>query len=280
MKILNQVIKYALSQHQGKQKYQPTFQYLYRMGLSGMNIGGGWDIDESGELAALEQVRSLFSHKSDLVLFDVGANKGDYSALLKELFQENAIIHAFEPSKHTFEMLQEKVGKQAKVFLHQKALGESAAQLTLFYPEKGAGLASLYDRKLDHFGIETKEAELVEVMSLNGFCQENGISEIDFLKLDVEGHELAVLKGAKQMLEAGKIHVIQFEFGGCNIDSRTFFQDFYYLLSPSYHIYRIVKDGLFPIQEYSEDLEVFKTTNYLCISKAIDADKKRTILPK
>lgn len=274
MKILNQILKYALSQHQGKLKYQATFQYLYRLGLSGMNIGGGWNIDQSGEFVALEHVKSLFSNKDHLMLFDVGANKGGYSTMLKKLFQKKATIHAFEPSKHTFEMLQEKVGGQDQVFLHQKALGESAAQLTLFYPEKGAGLASLYDRKLDHFGIETKEGEQVEVMSLNGFCQENEITEIDFLKLDVEGHELAVLKGAKQMLDAGKIHVIQFEFGGCNIDSRTFFQDFYYLLSPSFRLYRIAKDGLFPIKEYSEDLEVFMTTNYLCISKAKEVDQK------
>lgn len=97
------------------------------------------------------------------------------------------------------------------------------------------------------------------------------------MKLDVEGHELAVLKGGKQMLDDGKIHVIQFEFGGCNIDSRTYFQDFFYLLSPGFRIYRIVKDGLFPIEEYSEDLEVFKTTNYLCISKKIVADQIKKI---
>lgn len=275
MKVLNLILKYALSKHQGKLKYQTTFQYLYRLGLSGMNMGGGWNIDESGELVALEHVKSIFSNRGDLVLFDVGANRGDYSVLLKKLFQENATIHAFEPSKHTFEMLQEKVGNQDRVFLHQKALGESLARLTLFYPVKGAGLASLYDRKLDHFGIETKVAEQVTVVTLDGFCQEKEIMKIDFLKLDVEGHELSVLKGAKQMLDAGKIHAIQFEFGGCNIDSRTFFQDFYYLLSPSFWIYRIVKDGLFPIQEYSEDLEVFKTSNYLCISKAIAADQKK-----
>ncbi|SEG43981.1 FkbM family methyltransferase [Algoriphagus boritolerans] len=273
MKILNRILKYALSRHQGKLKYQTTFQYLYHLGLSGMNMGGGWDIEDSGEGIAIEHVKSLFSRKNHLMLFDVGANKGDYSTMLKKLFQEKATIHAFEPSKHTFVMLQKKVGNQDRVFLHQKALGETAAQLTLYYPEKGAGLASLYDRKLDHFGIETKEAEQVAVVTLDSFCQENGISEIDFLKLDVEGHELAVLKGGKQMLDDGKIHVIQFEFGGCNIDSRTYFQDFFYLLSPGFRIYRIVKDGLFPIEEYSEDLEVFKTTNYLCISKKIVADQ-------
>lgn len=272
MKILHRILKYALSPHKGKLKYQVTFQYLYRLCLSGMNIGGGYNIEESGEVVALEHVKSLFLNKDYLMLFDVGANKGKYSTLLKKLFQEKATIHAFEPSSTTFGMLKENFGNQDQVFLYQKALGESAAQLTLFYPEIGSGLASLYDRNLDHFGIETKDVEQVEVMTLDSFCHEKEITEIDFLKLDVEGHELAVLKGANQMLEAGMINAIQFEFGGCNIDSKTFFQDFYYLLSPSFRIYRIVKDGLLPIEEYSEDLEVFKTTNYLCISKKIEGE--------
>jgi len=80
--------------------------------------------------------------------------------------------------------------------------------------------------------------------------------------LDVEGHEYAVLQGAKELIERNKIQFIQFEFGGCNIDSRVFFQDFFYFLSPKYKIFRVLKDGLYPINEYSENLEVFSVTNY------------------
>ena len=50
---------------------------------------------------------------------------------------------------------------------------------------------------------------------------------IDLLKLDVEGNELLALKGLSDSIEY--IKIIQFEFGGSNIDSRTYFQDFYYL---------------------------------------------------
>ena len=52
--------------------------------------------------------------------------------------------------------------------------------------------------------------------------------EIDIMKLDVEGHELDVLEGSRKTINS--IKLIQFEFGGCNIDSKTFFQDFYYFL--------------------------------------------------
>jgi hypothetical protein len=81
--------------------------------------------------------------------------------------------------------------------------------------------------------------------------------------MDVEGNELNILNGAKRMIENDSIDFIQFEFGGCNIDSRTFFQDFFYLLKERYRIYRILKNGLYPIDSYSEKYEIFITTNYL-----------------
>jgi hypothetical protein len=71
------------------------------------------------------------------------------------------------------------------------------------------------------------------------------------------------LNGANQMLQLGKIDFIQFEFGGCNIDSRTFFRDFYHLLNEKYKIYRILKNDLIEINQYSEMNEIFITTNYL-----------------
>jgi hypothetical protein len=83
------------------------------------------------------------------------------------------------------------------------------------------------------------------------------------LKLDIEGHELNAIKGAKQMIADKKVDFIQFEFGGCNIDSRTYFQDFYYLLKDKYRIYRILRDGIFEIEQYKETSEIFITVNYL-----------------
>lgn len=71
------------------------------------------------------------------------------------------------------------------------------------------------------------------------------------------------MEGAKQSLAAGKIDYIQFEFGGCNVDSKTYFQNFWYLLKDKYNFYRIVRDGLHPITEYNENREIFKSINYL-----------------
>ena len=69
------------------------------------------------------------------------------------------------------------------------------------------------------------------------------------------------------MINDKRIDAIQFEFGGCNIDSRTFFQDFFYLLKDHYKIYRVLKDGLLEMPIYKETYEIFITINYLAIKK-------------
>ena len=97
---------------------------------------------------------------------------------------------------------------------------------------------------------------------MDDFCEEESIDNIRFLKLDVEGHELDVLKGAERMRGEGRISSIQWEFGGCNIDSRTYFRDFFYLLNDQYRIFRVVKDGIYPVTGYWESLEIFETVNY------------------
>jgi FkbM family methyltransferase len=141
-------------------------------------------------------------------------------------------------------------------------LSDKMERQNLYSDSLSSGLASVYNRRLDHYNIEIDKTEEINLTTIDSFCVSNGIENIDFLKIDVEGHELNVLQGAKRMIENEKIRFIQFEFGGCNIDSRTFFQDFFYLLNDKYKIYRVFRNGLIPIVRYSETNEIFLTVNY------------------
>ena len=90
---------------------------------------------------------------------------------------------------------------------------------------------------------------------------------IDYVKIDVEGHELDVLEGFGQLILKTKL--IQFEFGGCNIDTRTYFKDFwYFFLERNFIIYRITPRGLLRIPIYKEKYEFFQTTNYIALNRA------------
>ena len=86
--------------------------------------------------------------------------------------------------------------------------------------------------------------------------------------MDVEGHELNVLYGFGDLIYKTKL--IQFEFGGCNIDTRTFFQYYwYFFLDKNFIIYRITPRGCKLIRNYSEDDEYFNgPTNYIAINKS------------
>ena len=88
------------------------------------------------------------------------------------------------------------------------------------------------------------------------------------MKIDVEGNEFKALLGAKEMLNKKSVGAIQIEFGGTNIDSRTYFRDFWNLLHDDYKVYRILKNGLYEIEKYDEHLEIFTCTNYLFILKS------------
>ena len=177
-------------------------------------------------------------------------------------FGKNVIIHSFEPSLETFEKLKLNIGDKDGIHIQNIGLGENETTMTLFSNKSTSTIASLYNRNLDHINVNMKALEIVTIKTIDNYCQENCIDKIDFLKIDVEGHELSVLKGAKKMILEGNIEAIQFEFGGCNLDSRTFFKDFFLMLNTNYKLYRIVQNGLYPIKNYKEIYEVFYTVNF------------------
>jgi FkbM family methyltransferase len=227
--------------------------------IKGMNICGSEYPNENGERNAAEYVSKKIC--DDAVIFDCGANVGIWSIMAREVFGEKRKIYAFEPNSKTYEVLLENV--QGKGIIPVRcAVSSKEGTEPIFSNGDLSGLTSLYHRRLNHFGIDMNFIGTVQTITIDEYCRNESIKTIDFLKLDIEGHEYNALSGASNMF--GEIRFIQFEFGGCNIDSRTYFQDFWYLLKNKYKIYRIVKDGLFEIKEYKEYYELFMMTNFLC----------------
>lgn len=207
-----------------------------------------------------------FTKDSPRLAVDIGANVGNYTdALLQEF--SNISIHAFEPSKATFVELSARFGNDQRIHLSNFALGNVSETRQLFSDSNLSGLASLTRRRLDHFHMEMKHEESVKVRPFVEYWKNELESQyIDIVKIDVEGHELDVLNGFHEALE--HCRVIQFEFGGCNIDTRTYFQDFwYFFVSRNFEIYRITPLGPSQIHEYSESDEIFQTTNFIAVNR-------------
>ena len=196
---------------------------------------------------------------------DVGGNKGKYSEGLKKTFPNSKII-IFEPQHKCFELLQEKFRDQDNVQLIPKALSNFDGKSIIYSDKQGSGLASLTKRNLEHVNVNFETTENVEVTNFFKFWKENLNSiDIDVVKIDVEGHEMDVLLGMGEAIE--KIKIIQFEFGGCNIDTRTYFIDYFeFFKKHKFNLFRISPIGLIGINAYSEFDEFFSTTNFIAVS--------------
>jgi FkbM family methyltransferase len=248
--------------------FQRALQFIVKGSQYLQGISAGSVVGSSGERAVL--VRLAAKRKNRYCVFDVGANQGQFAnQVLSVLGVDNVDLHCFEPSPSTFQILNDAMQPYPGLHLNNEALGKEVGHAALYSNEVGSGLASLTRRRLDHFGIDFSRVEDVLVSTLDNYCATRGIEHIDLLKIDVEGHELDVLFGAESMFKANAIDMVTFEFGGCNIDTRTFFQDFFYFFSEkNMAIYRITPSGyLMRIEKYSEICEQFRTTNFVAVKQ-------------
>jgi len=255
----------------GRKIFQTFFRKLHTLSLVGMNYSRASRHGHNGEKNVLRSLRDQLDGSEELVLFDVGANVGAYSEDVLEVFKNRRFrLFSFEPSKATFKILAEQFTNQPQVHLANIGLSDREGEIVLYSDDELSPLSSVYPRNLEHVDIHFSQTQTIQVSTLDKFCLENDIDQIDFMKLDVEGHEMAVFEGAKDMIARQAIKFVQFEFGGCNIDSRTFFRDFFLLLNPKFKLYRVVTDGLVEIATYSEKLEVFQSINFLAVHRSLD----------
>lgn len=196
---------------------------------------------------------------------DVGGNVGNYTAAIRQAHAD-AEVHMFEPSQTNIDALSARFGGDDQVTVQPFALASSAMEATLFSDKPGSGLGSLTKRRLDHRDKDFDISESVQTMVFDTYWKDVLQSRpIDLFKLDIEGHELDALNGSVEALK--QTRVVQFEFGGCNIDTRTFFQDFWYFFKErNFGLYRITPGGAVQIDKYHERDEFFSTTNYLALA--------------
>lgn len=196
------------------------------------------------------------------VIFDVGANVGQAAFQLREMFPKSC-IYSFEPITTVFEELKKNFQRDVNFFPYKLALGAQKKWVDVFLQSK-----TRYHSLSEGLNIPDPETqnrkECVEVVTLNDFCKEHNIEQIDFLKIDAEGFDLEVLKGSKALLEHKKIRCIFIEVGfNPDLDPRytsffevnEFLKPYGYRLRSIYHqstnerSYLAYADALFCLKE-------------------------------
>jgi len=210
-----------------------------------------------------------FARLASPTVFDVGANVGQYSARLMELCP-TARIWAFEPHPGTFKRLAEVAQRSKGVTAVNAGLGDLAGTADLFdyaslVDGAGSAHASLNRRVIEDLHQSTATSVVVDIRTIDEVISTEKVEQVNLLKIDAEGHELSVLKGAASAISSRMIDVVQFEFNEMNVISHVFLKDFYDAL-PGYAFYRMVVDGLAPLGRYqARTHELFFLHNVVAI---------------
>ena len=228
--------------------------------------------DVSGEKFLREVILKRFFSENSIhqpVIFDVGANTGEYACNLKQNFPD-AKIYAFEPNPHAFLRLQESA-KPLSITCENIGFGDKEQELDIYFSpdEKDTQHASLNKKVLTDIHSQEVESAKVHISVLSTFCREHNIEKINFLKIDTEGFEYMVLKGAEDLLNDSVIDIISFEFNEMNIYTGVFLKYFYDIL-PEYNLYRLDSNSLININTYKTKNEIFKFQNIVAFNKKLN----------
>jgi FkbM family methyltransferase len=207
--------------------------------LSGMGIGN-YDPSMIDERRFLRRFSKALP--SAPIVFDVGANHGQYAVMVLEEIPD-ARVYSFEPNPQAFAKLIDAI-KSPHFQAINTAVGSRPGAATMFdYAHaQGSEHASLVRGVIEKVHQGQTQEIAVDVVTLDGAMAEYGVERIDLLKVDVEGFEAEVLRGAIGALAEHRIGAVQFEFNEMNIVSKHFLADFEALL-PGYRLHRLLRNG-------------------------------------
>lgn len=229
------------------------------------------EFSSNGEKKFIEKLFYFFQKSGEIIIFDIGANIGEYSQMLLDYTAKaniNSSLHVFEPTNECFKILESKFGTMPKIFINKQALSDAEGEVEIFYDKEKSGLASLYKRNL-HYAIEMSQSEVISTICAENYIESHQIKHINFLKIDIEGHELKALQGFGKYLNDEFIDFIQFEYGGANLDSHSSLMELYDLLEKKgFVLAKIMPKGL-DIRNYKPYMENFYYSNYVAISNKV-----------
>ena len=202
------------------------------------------------------------------VVFDVGAH---HSLLSKAVLSHATDIdlHIFEASKKSYAEVVAQLGDRATI--NHSAASHTNGQIVFNTYQDDDRLSSVYRRT----SVEEEllpsgfDANVVPAVALDGYWTDPK-RQINFLKIDVEGAEYDVLRGANRLLKAGQIDYIQFEYGGTFQDAGfTLGNVWSYLRRSGYAVFKVGKRKFTEINSVTPAMEDYRFTNLLAVHERL-----------
>jgi hypothetical protein len=145
-------------------------------------------------------------------------------------------------------------------------LSDAAGTVPIYVPHPIAGTSTLHPDS----AVDYERVLQVGVDTVDEYCRTNSIGNIDLLKVDTEGNDLRVIRGAMELLKRGRIGVLQFEYNHRWIYSRAYLKDVFDLVrGMPYRIAKICSSSLEIYVEWHPELERFFETNYALVHEEL-----------
>lgn len=190
--------------------YEVVYYYLQPSGLKEVSLTldlkmkvpykdthVGMYLINSGVFEPLETSEILKVVKDKFVIFDIGANFGYYTLLLSKKFPDNK-VYSFEPDKDNKVLLSENISLNNlnNIKIEELALSDKSGSVSFVSSKIHRGKSQISSGK--------QYSYKVSMNTLDNYCVENKISEINLIKLDVEGSEIPILRGGKDIISRSK----------------------------------------------------------------------------
>ena len=217
--------------------------FLVSIGYQALGINNPDRTYLKGDNILLTKLIKKIDTKKNLFL-DIGANIGLITKIVLDN-TENLNVMCFEPQPQNFKKLSEKYKNEKRCKIFNYAVGSKIENKIFFdWIKEGTGFASFYKDSVERslrriYGEVDRYSTKVDVITLDSIQYEN---KIEFIKIDVEGHEFEVLKGARKSIDTHKPQYILLEFNEYNVESKVFLKDLIDFLY-NYKIFRVIPGG-------------------------------------
>ena len=255
----------------GRKSMQLINDLVLSLSLKGKGYMNYGSFKDSGEKFFINLIKKEIN-----LSLDIGANVGNYTKML--LSDTNSKVVSFEPLPKAYEELKIiKSNFQDRLEIHNVAIGIKDEILNLSYGTEKSEKASLMKNleKISFIENQNKNEVSVQVRRLDYFQNYFKDKVIDFIKIDTEGFEYEVLKGAKNILETHKPKFIQVEFNWHQLIKKQTLYNLSELINFS-DVFKILPHGnkLLHIDPFRPENNIYHLSNYVFIRKDISAKYK------